>query len=254
MRGDGMPAPLINLLGARAMTLLERRPAETLEAGRPATLETTRLRLRALCRAAAKAIASLANDRRIAENTARIPHPYGLADAEEFIAFAGTSKVETVFAIALKRGRLIGTCGLSRQRGGKIEIGYWLGVPFWGEGYATEAVRALIDHAFEDLAFERIEAGGPGVGPAPPPGPGKVRLPVERGRARAHPRHCLLGASRSLPTRPPAMGFAQGLGSDAAGLVTWALGTPARPASPRPNGVCGWGLATPRYRRLGRTG
>jgi len=148
------------------MTLLERQPAETPEAARSLTLETGRLRLRALCRDDAKAIATLANDLRIAENTARIPHPYGLADAEEFIAFAGASEAETVFAITLKRGRLIGTCGLSRQRGDGVEVGYWLGVPFWGEGYATEAVRALIDHAFDDLRFERLQAGARVSNPA----------------------------------------------------------------------------------------
>jgi len=148
------------------MTLLERRPAETFEATGPLTLETARLRLRALRRDDAKAIATLVNDRRIAENTARIPHPYTLADAKDFIALVEASETETVFAITLGGGRLIGTCGLSRQRGDKIELGYWLGVAYWGEGYATEAARALIDYAFDDLGIDELEAGARVSNPA----------------------------------------------------------------------------------------
>jgi RimJ/RimL family protein N-acetyltransferase len=63
------------------MTLLERRPAEIPRDPRP-VLETERLILRAPRLADSKAIATLVNDRRIAENTARIPHPYSLADAK----------------------------------------------------------------------------------------------------------------------------------------------------------------------------
>ena len=48
-------------------------------------LETERLVLRAPRLADVKAIARLVNDRRIAENTARIPHPYGVDDAEQFL-------------------------------------------------------------------------------------------------------------------------------------------------------------------------
>ena len=79
------------------MTLLERLPgAPVLPAP---VLATARLQLRPLQSEDASTIATLANDRRIAENTARIPHPYTLADAEGFLRYIEESETETAFAI-----------------------------------------------------------------------------------------------------------------------------------------------------------
>jgi len=120
-------------------------------------LETERLTLRAPRLDDAEAIARLANDRRVAENTARVPHPYTLDDAEQFIATANGQDGEAVFIIT-RGGDVIGACGIE-PRTGAAEIGYWLGAPFWGRGYATEAVRAAIDHAFGDLGHAALQAG-----------------------------------------------------------------------------------------------
>ncbi len=133
------------------------------EAAIPA-LATERLILRAPRREDATAIARLANDRRVAVNTARLPHPYGLGDAEEFIAAVNRHDGEIAFAIMLDDA-LIGLCGVNPRDGG-AEIGYWLGVAYWGRGYATEAVRALIDHAFADLRHEALQAGARVSNPA----------------------------------------------------------------------------------------
>jgi RimJ/RimL family protein N-acetyltransferase len=147
-----------------AMTLLEDVFDETRrERGIP-VLETERLTLRAPCRADVKTIAVLANDRRIAENTARIPHPYGIDDAEQFIESINKRSGEACFVITLD-GALIGACGVDPREGGP-EIGYWLGASYWGRGYATEAVRAVIDHAFGDLEHETLEAGARVSNPA----------------------------------------------------------------------------------------
>jgi RimJ/RimL family protein N-acetyltransferase len=127
-------------------------------------LETERLVLRAPRLADVKAIVRLVGDRRIAENTARIPHPYGADDAEEFLAVANRQEGEATFAIVLK-GELIGMCGVE-PREGAAEIGYWLGVPHWSRGYATEAVRAVIDHAFGELEHEALQAGARVTNPA----------------------------------------------------------------------------------------
>jgi RimJ/RimL family protein N-acetyltransferase len=116
------------------MTLLERIPRETFHEGSIPVLETKRLCLRAPRLGDAKTVATLANDRRIAENTARIPHPYKLSDAEDFIT--------------------------------RAELGYWLGVEYWGQGYATEALHAVIDYAFTDLAHEQLQAGARVTNPA----------------------------------------------------------------------------------------
>jgi RimJ/RimL family protein N-acetyltransferase len=120
-------------------------------------LETERLVLRAPRRGDIKAIVRLVNDRRVAENTARIPYPYGADHAAGFIAAINRQDGEATFAIT-RGGDLIGVCGVE-PRESAPEIGYWLGAPYWGRGYATEAVRAVIDHAFGALGHEVLHAG-----------------------------------------------------------------------------------------------
>jgi RimJ/RimL family protein N-acetyltransferase len=122
-------------------------------------LETERLALRAPRLTDAPAIAALVNDRRIAENTLRVPHPYGLADAEEWIASAKADPRDELLLIALRDGAVVGACSLEWRDGRNPEIGYWLGAAHWGRGYATEAARALIDQAFGELGQDAIEAG-----------------------------------------------------------------------------------------------
>jgi RimJ/RimL family protein N-acetyltransferase len=79
------------------------------------------------------------------------PHPYTLADARRWIARNAAAPEPTLnFAIVLE-GEAIGGLGLERRsdmfRCG-LELGYWLGEPFWGRGIAAEAVRALVAYAF----------------------------------------------------------------------------------------------------------
>src|SRR5262249_56351005 len=150
------------------MTLLDHRPAETYRERCIPVLETERLVLRAPRLEDAKAVAQLANDRRIAENTTRIPHPYTLADAEKFIGSVNRAEGEICFLITREK-KVLGAVGINMPERDAPELGYWLGVPFWGHGYATEAVHAAIDHAFDDLDYEALAAGAPGTNPAPRP-------------------------------------------------------------------------------------
>jgi RimJ/RimL family protein N-acetyltransferase len=127
-------------------------------------LETERLVLRRPTLADVKAIASLANDRRIAQNTARIPHPYAVSDAETFVNFVARQPQDTNFLIT-RDGETLGGAGIDLSKT-VPEIGYWLGVPFWGQGYATEAVRAIIDYTFEEFDCSEIRAGARVVNPS----------------------------------------------------------------------------------------
>jgi RimJ/RimL family protein N-acetyltransferase len=127
-------------------------------------LKTERLTLRAPCRSDVAAIVRFAGDRRVAQNTARIPHPYGADDAEQFIASANREDGGVTFAIVFD-GALIGICGIDPRQDG-LELGYWLGAPYWGHGYATEAVRAVIDHAFGELGLQMLQSGARVSNPA----------------------------------------------------------------------------------------
>ena len=132
------------------MTLLDHRVPETFRERCTPVLETERLVLRAPRLGDAKAVAQLANDRRIAENPARIPHPYTLVDAEKFIASVNQAEGEVCFLITREK-IVLGAVGLAAAERDAPELGYWLGVPFWGHGYATEAAAASLTFAFDEL-------------------------------------------------------------------------------------------------------
>ena len=144
------------------MTLLDPIPTDAVRKASAPVLQTARLILRAPRLNDAPAIATLANDLRVAAMTARLPHPYSEADAEQFIAKAAAG----AFTVTLADGTPIGLCGVDHSRGQQPELGYWLGVPYWGYGYATEAARAVIDHAFDDAAVAALVAGARVSNPA----------------------------------------------------------------------------------------
>jgi RimJ/RimL family protein N-acetyltransferase len=148
------------------MTLLDRIAPDATRGRIAPVLETERLVLRAPRLDDAAILATLADDRRIAANTLRIPHPYSLADAQAFITNANASQHETAFLITTQNGTIIGACGIAMLDGKTPELGYWLGVAFWGKGYATEAARAVIDHAFGDLGHGALLAGARVSNPA----------------------------------------------------------------------------------------
>lgn len=113
--------------------------------------QTERLILRVPAADDAEAVANLANDRRIAEMTSRMPYPYGLSDAHDWIAACAVpSPISTTFAMFEKAtGAFVGACGFGALGDNReIHLGYWIGVPFWGQGYATEAAHTVIDCAF----------------------------------------------------------------------------------------------------------
>jgi RimJ/RimL family protein N-acetyltransferase len=138
-------------------------PTPLLRETRPFVLETERLTLRKPTLADVKAIADLANDRRIALMTRRLPHPYTQDDAVHFVkAIAGTG--ETVFLIE-NNHTPVGVTGVDWSEPDAPELGYWFGVEHWGRGFATEAARAVIDYTFEEFAVDQMVSGARVVNP-----------------------------------------------------------------------------------------
>ena len=138
--------------------MLQDVPPPTLREASPCVLETERLVLRRPTLADVKAIARLANDRRIAENTRRLPHPYSHDHAVEFVRATANELRETVFLIESNHTPM-GMTGIDWREPDAPELGYWLGVEFWGQGFGTEAARAVIDYTFETLGSEQMLAG-----------------------------------------------------------------------------------------------
>lgn len=125
------------------------------------SLTTGRLLLRPFTIQDAPAVQRLAGDREIAANTVLIPHPYPEGAAEEWIRGHDEPSDNDIFAIESHdselAGELIGAIGLHVERfHQRAEIGYWLGVPYWGRGYATEAANAVVSYAFETHGLQRV--------------------------------------------------------------------------------------------------
>jgi L-fuculose-phosphate aldolase len=126
------------------------------------TLNTERLVLRPFSRDDAPVVRELAGAREVADNTLTIPHPYPEGEAERWIAghaSAFQAGELVIFAITTEPDGLVGAVGLKLDDdSGIAELGYWVGVPCWGRGYATEAAAAVVEYGFRDLALQRIWA------------------------------------------------------------------------------------------------
>lgn len=108
----------------------------------------------------------LANNRRVAEMLARMPHPYGEAEARAFIARSAQRHAGVTYAVTIaESGAFIGCAGLQATERG-LELGYWIGEPYWNKGYATEAAHALVDLAFRATNIQALNVSCRVVNPA----------------------------------------------------------------------------------------
>jgi RimJ/RimL family protein N-acetyltransferase len=135
-------------------------------------LETRRLWLRWPRLADVQAIVRLAGDKAVAEMTAFVPHPYPEGDAERFVFEARRTNAEgdgLTLAITPK-GRpnaVIGMVGIAPKSGsGEPHLGYWIGSPFWNQGHATEAARALVDAFFSYTPARELASSARVINPA----------------------------------------------------------------------------------------
>ncbi len=124
------------------------------------SLNTQRLRLQPLRPEHAARLAELGDDPLVAAYTAGMPSPYTRSAAEEFIqrsTLAAEGDENFVFGIHVRSGELIGIINLrpsNRHRSG--QLGYWMGAPFRGQGYMTEAVQQVMLFAFQTLQLHRV--------------------------------------------------------------------------------------------------
>ena len=124
-------------------------------------LQTHRFLLRPIEQSDAPVFARLCNDELIARNTARIPYPYTLEDAEIFTKTAAAAfrhGKEHAFAIC-EQDAVIACCGVMRITNILFELGYWVSLPARGRGVATEAAHAVSHFAFTTLHAETLLAG-----------------------------------------------------------------------------------------------
>jgi ribosomal-protein-alanine N-acetyltransferase len=140
----------------RAISPFAWKPRASSESEDGELVRTERLRLRPLTARDTARIALLAGDWDVARMTARIPYPYSIQLAEQWIG--GLADGEVVRGIE-RRGRLIGVCGYMPHDSRSAELGYWIGKPWWGQGFATEAARAVVGHCFAVAGFERVTCG-----------------------------------------------------------------------------------------------
>ena len=130
---------------------------------RQPTLETTRLFLRPFRMADAGRVQRLAGDRAVADTTLNVPHPYEDGVAEKWISNHRDwfdRREQAAFAIVLRaEDTRIGAVGLLiNMEDQRAELGYWIGKPYWSQGFCTEASRAILGFGFEQLGLNRIHA------------------------------------------------------------------------------------------------
>lgn len=126
-------------------------------------LTTDRLMLRELTNADSQEVRRMAGEKEVACNTLNMPYPYLEGMAEEWIESlnhdfqAGRS---VVFGVCqLKQNKLAGAIGLTIRKEFRVaEMGYWIGREYWNQGYCTEAVKAILLYAFDELNLHKVFA------------------------------------------------------------------------------------------------
>lgn len=124
-------------------------------------LRTERLLLRPLRESDTERLAALANNWNVARMLARMPFPYTLDMAHEWIGKQTALRAdgeEYVYGIEQEDG-FIGTCGMQAHADGTHELGYWIGEPYWNRGYASEAAGTVLAGAIEGFGAETIVSG-----------------------------------------------------------------------------------------------
>ncbi|MFN3669019.1 MAG: GNAT family N-acetyltransferase [Brevundimonas sp.] len=124
-------------------------------------IETRRLALRAPGAQDIPRLATLANDPSIARMTLRMPHPYGLKEAEDFVltvAAQDPARART-FVIEHEDHGPVGVIGLFEDGDPAPEVGYWIAPAYWGRGLATEALQAATVWASRTWKRRALTAG-----------------------------------------------------------------------------------------------
>jgi RimJ/RimL family protein N-acetyltransferase len=125
-------------------------------------LRSRRLILRSFVSSDAVSVERLAGAREVADTTLNIPHPYPPGAAHAWIAshaVGWAKRRNVVYAITLpSTDELVGAISLGVSAAhAQAEIGYWIGLEHWNQGYCTEAGRILVRFGFETLGLHRIE-------------------------------------------------------------------------------------------------
>ena len=106
----------------------------------------------------------------------------------------------------------IGMVGIDWREPDAPELGYWLGVEHWGQGFGTEAARAVIDFTFEEFDAEQLISRRARRQPGVAQHSGEMRLPVERRRAASLRGAGLVDPGRLLPAVARRLVVAEELG------------------------------------------
>ncbi|NJB87746.1 RimJ/RimL family protein N-acetyltransferase [Lewinella marina] len=110
------------------------------------------------------ALTRLANDRSVSDHVVNIPHPYTEINASLRLGYVAQGFREGsryCFAILLGEEReFVGEVSLhERDRANRVaELGYWIGAPYRGRGYATEAVAAVLEFGFARAGYATVYA------------------------------------------------------------------------------------------------